>query len=359
MFKFSIVSSIALFAASIAAAQAPDLERMDIVMKSVPAGPVAKVRGVNIGRDEFVKFYTAELALLARRTGGQITMEDRVQLGLSCLRILVQHELLYQEAQSKGMRPSDAEVRKAWERERETLRDRIRRTSGVEASDEEVLQRAGYRSEAEVLKEVRRSLMIERMSRKILDDANYEVDESQVKSLYEKQQQGFGQPAQLHLQQVFISAERGKGPRARKAREDARMKAEEALQRLQTGQRFGAVVRQMSDGRNSETGGHMGPLPKDQFPPFMVEAVQALEPGQYTGVLESDFGYHIVRLVELVPGADADAGAAKKVIREYLRDKEGERIIGEHCEGLVKSPSELQIYLELEENLARISGETD
>ncbi len=30
-----------------AAAQAPDLERMDVVLKSVPDGPVAKVHGVS------------------------------------------------------------------------------------------------------------------------------------------------------------------------------------------------------------------------------------------------------------------------------------------------------------------------
>jgi len=45
--------------------QAPELERMDIVLKAVPNGPVARVNGAMIDAEEFKDLYIGELNRLA------------------------------------------------------------------------------------------------------------------------------------------------------------------------------------------------------------------------------------------------------------------------------------------------------
>ena len=52
-----------------AAGQAPDLDNMDLVLKSVPDGPVARVKGVSVSRGDFVRFYQMEVGAAMLATG--------------------------------------------------------------------------------------------------------------------------------------------------------------------------------------------------------------------------------------------------------------------------------------------------
>ena len=99
MIERIIAFSVALFIAPATYSQAPVLERMDIVLKSLPDGPVARVEGTSIGRQEFARLYEAELQRVSREGGLQdLPDEARAQLAMSALRMLVERALLYNEA---------------------------------------------------------------------------------------------------------------------------------------------------------------------------------------------------------------------------------------------------------------------
>lgn len=352
MRKAALFLAITMLSSAASVAQAPPLERMDIVLKSIPNGPVAKVRGVNVSREEFIRFYTGELARISMRKDAPLTVEARAELGLYCLRVLVQQELLYQEAQALGLRVTDQEIADAWKREKEELIARAERLKGEDVSEAELLEMTGYRDEQDVLKEVRRTLLIEKMAQKVLSEAEADIDESEIEAFYQSRKEGFARPDMLHLQQIFIRAEEGKSPRAIKDREDARMKADDVLKRVRSGQSFDGLVRQYSDGTRKNEGGHAGPLPLKAFPPFMVDAALKLQPGEVSDVLESELGYHIIKLVEFTPGEQAELKDAKGTIKRILQSREEEVIIAKHCESLLKDPEDLQIFVEIEKNLA-------
>ena len=64
-----------------AVAQAPDLSKMDIVLKSVPDGAVAKIGSHVISRDEFVRFYKNELRrIMAESRSNDMPDADRARL---------------------------------------------------------------------------------------------------------------------------------------------------------------------------------------------------------------------------------------------------------------------------------------
>lgn len=336
--------------------QAPDLEHMDIVLKSVPDGPVARVRGINIHPQVFIKLYLAETARFASLGETPAAAEACAELGRTCLRVLVQQELLFQEAQAKKLRVSEDEISEAWEVGRKKLHERAQRAKGSEVSDAELLAAAGYSSEAQVLKEVRRSLLIEKMARRIVKESIGAFGESDVKKFYEARKDEFIRPDTLHLQQIFVKAPMGKSPREKKAREDARMKVDDALDRVLAGQSFDGLVRQISDGKNAEEGGHAGPMPAKEFPPFMVEAALKQQPGEVSEVLESAFGFHIIRLVEFSRGRQANIEEATPFIRNILEDRQGQQIIAQYCEQLVSAPGELLVFLELDKNLAYLTN---
>lgn len=74
------------------------------------------------------------------------------------------------------------------------------------------------------------------------------------------------------------------------------------LLKLRSGQSFAALAKQYSqDKGSSDIGGDLGFFPRSVMP-IEIEAVAfALSPGQISGIVKTDFGYHIIEVVEKDP----------------------------------------------------------
>ena len=336
-----------VFAAGIALtafAQAPQLDKMDIVMKSVPDGPVARVNGVPIARAEFARLYTMEL-LRADQLSGDKGVPDglRVQLGLRTLGNLIQQELLYQDAVKRGIQVTPAEVEERWKKQMTQYQK-----DGKQLSEPEVLQTLGVKDRQHVLGEVKRMLLVEKSYEYIIEQSPLKADEAAMRERYDAQKAFMVQPETLHLRQIFI-----RGGETEQQRRDARARADEALKRIHAGQRFDAVVKEVSEAPGKEHGGEMGPAPAKDFPEFMLEAAMRLKPEQISPVIASEFGYHIIQLISLAPGREISFDEAKPALERLLLAEKSEELINNYSDTLLNDPqNEVLVYLELEKNLA-------
>ena len=74
-------------------------------------------------------------------------------------------------------------------------------------------------------------------------------------------------------------------------------KAQEALNKLNEGEDFSALVLQYSDdGGTKEQGGNLGMLAKSQLPGALGDAVFAMNINEVSELVRTDFGFHIVQL---------------------------------------------------------------
>ncbi|MFN2108786.1 MAG: peptidylprolyl isomerase [Anaerolineae bacterium] len=105
---------------------------------------------------------------------------------------------------------------------------------------------------------------------------------------------------------------------------DSEEEARQILSQLQAGGDFVSLARTYSqDTSTRDTGGDLGFFPRGILTSPEVEAAAfALEPGQFSDVVQSSMGYHIVQLVERVPDMEIDPENLRllreKASREWL-----------------------------------------
>jgi peptidyl-prolyl cis-trans isomerase SurA len=102
---------------------------------------------------------------------------------------------------------------------------------------------------------------------------------------------------EVRARHIFISAPDGATPERLKA---AEAKAHEALRRVQAGETFAKVARDLSDGPTAREGGDMGYFKRGQLQSALENAAFSLQPGQISGLIRTTGehgGWHIL-LVE-------------------------------------------------------------
>jgi len=334
--------------------QAPDLKRMDLVLRSVPDGPVAKVNGQNISREEYVGLYQSELAAaMVRSRTSDIADRQRLDAGIRALVLLVQRELLYQEALKRKFQIDQKELDERWAAELERLKKATPENKDKEPTEEEILRLAGATRE-QAIAEFRKALLVEKAREEIAKENKAEVADKDIAQFFNENKEAFKRPDALHLKQVFLNARQAAGAPGADPQNKAKAREaiENALKRIQAGERFEAVAKEVSQAPDREKGGDMGLMPTAALPPFLVEAAGAMRPGEVSGILESEWGYHVIKLIEAVPGADASLEKAKPTIRRMLLAQKTNDAVDEFCRKLMDEPGCVEVYLQLDKTLA-------
>ncbi|MCP4639825.1 MAG: hypothetical protein GY851_05305 [bacterium] len=341
-----------LVAAGVTVAQAPDIDGMDIVLRSVPDGPVARVNGQMVDSGAFRDLYTGELTRFAQMNPGRpINDEARVALAFSTLRALLEQEVLRQSAVERGLTVSDEELEAGWERELAALQKALARGSDELPSESEVLEMAGANKDA-AMAELREALLIEKTREAIIDEAAIEVTDAEVAEWFEANKQQTRRPDMCHLQQIFIRFPQGRAATPDKIKA-ARDKAASAMKRLRSGETFEGVAKELTDHPEPirEKGGDIGTGPVMSLPEPLQKAVYEMQAGAIGEPIETTMGLYIMKLIEFVPGEEMTLETTSPRIRTLLMSRKGTRAVRAYCAEATGKESSVQVYLDLEKQL--------
>lgn len=201
---------------------------------------------------------------------------------------IVNDELQYQDAVSRGVAVTDTAVDRA-------VADAAARYPNRKAFTA-ALARAGA-APADFRREVRRALTIRKAFEQQVT-ARCSVGRAEAREYYARNPERFVEPERLHVQAITVGVDPSAGPNGWTA---GRAKADDVLRQLNAGAGFDELARKYSTDPAAAKGGDMGLLHRGSLSQAFEAAAATLEVGEPSPVVETIYGYHIIRIVEILP----------------------------------------------------------
>jgi len=108
--------------------------------------------------------------------------------------------------------------------------------------------------------------------------------------------------------------------RARHILVDSRAEAEVVLKNLEEGEDFATLAEELSnDPGSAELGGDLGWFARGQMVPEFEEVAFSLEPGEFSAVVETQFGFHIILVEERDEERELDAAMLNQRMTEAFQ----------------------------------------
>jgi len=137
-----------------------------------------------------------------------------------------------------------------------------------------------------------------------------------VTDFYQKNQDKFQQGARVRASHILIAVPETADAAAK---QQAKTKAEAVLKDLKGGKDFAAAAKESSqDPGSAPSGGDLGFFEQGQMVPPFEQAAFALKPGAMSELVESPFGFHIIKVAEKQDARVVPLEEAKPKIDEFL-----------------------------------------
>ena len=214
---------------------------------------------------------------------------------------LIDAEMLVQKAVVEKVEVVDGDVLPDVETQLKKIRDQFK-------SDQEfrtALAGAGFGTPEEYRKTLIEAAKRQAVQRKLIDKMKGDgklvravVSEADVFEMYERNRTTLPKrPAQVTFRQIVISPSPSVAAKAR-----AKVKIDSLLIEIQRGGNFELIAKRESmDPSNKETGGDLGWNRRGIMVPEFDRMMFALPPGVISPVIETNFGYHIIRVDKVQP----------------------------------------------------------
>lgn len=147
----------------------------------------------------------------------------------------------------------------------------------------------------------------------------------EIKQYYEEHKGDYTAPEQRHAAHILIAVSAKASEAEKKA---ARAKAESILQQVkQSPGKFADLAKENSDDPGSKAkGGDLGFFVRGMMLKPFEDAAFGLKPGEISGVVQTDFGFHIIKLLEAKGGGVTPLDEVKADITKKIKmQKAGEK----------------------------------
>ncbi|MCX7846936.1 MAG: peptidylprolyl isomerase [bacterium] len=193
------------------------------------------------------------------------------------------------------------------------------RVLGVAAEGEDFTGEPGY--EEELAEAVRQVKMRYYYARHV--SGGVKVSEEEIRRYYEDHQRDYTIPERVRVRHILVEVKRGAHPAEVS---NAYERAVGLRQRVLEGEDFAVVAMRESSCPSRAQGGDLGYVERGQLVPEVERVAFKLRGNEVSGVVRSEFGYHIVQVTDRVAGRRRGLEEVREEIRDRLvQERERER----------------------------------
>jgi len=158
--------------------------------------------------------------------------------------------------------------------------------------------------------------------------AQVKVDETEVKAWYESHKDRYVQPEERRASHILISTEGGAD------KEKAKATAETVLKEVQAAPaKFGELATKYSqDSGSAQNGGDLGFFGRGMMDKAFEEAAFKLADGEISALVQTDYGYHIIKLTGIKAGSQRPLDAVRADIESELKNQAATRKFADAAE---------------------------
>ena len=151
------------------------------------------------------------------------------------------------------------------------------------------------------------------------------VTEKEAKAYYDKNPDLFKSPEQIKARHILIQVPKESSDEEKKKLKE---KAEEVLKKVKAGEDFTKLAAEFSDDSGTKSkGGDLGSFSKGSMVPAFEQAAFALKAGEVSDLVETEFGFHVIKVDEKKEAVSEPFPAIKeKVTKQALREKQEAKV---------------------------------
>jgi parvulin-like peptidyl-prolyl isomerase len=167
-----------------------------------------------------------------------------------------------------------------------------------------------------------------------------EVTDEEISRTYNNNLDKFTQPESVRARHILIKADENATEEEKAA---ALEKIKTIRDQLAEGADFASLATQKSEGPSAGNGGDLGYFSADKMVPSFSNAAFALEPGEISGIVETRFGYHIIKLEDRREPWLPTLEQVKEQLKPQLEQQKAQYVFQEYVQD-IQSKADITIY---------------
>jgi peptidyl-prolyl cis-trans isomerase C len=288
---------------------------------------IAKVNG------ESIESWELESAVKqAEQRAGPVPPDKRDMVYRSVLDELVGLHMLSQESRARKFEVADADL--------DTQMAAIRQNFPTEEAYQQ-----GLMLRSLTVEHLRAQTRMGMQAQKLIEqevNAKVAVQDADVDAFYKQNIDRFKEGESIHASHILISAPENAEPKTKDA---ARAKAQQILKDIKAGKDFATLAKaQSQDPGSAEKGGDLGFFPKGAMTPTFETAAFQLKIGAVSNVVETPFGFHIIKVLEKRAARTVPLAEAGPQIKDYLTEGQRQSKLQQFIDQ-IKAKSKIQVLV--------------
>lgn len=300
-------------------------------VKAVPAElpeVIARINGEVVKRDEL----QVAVRTLEQRAGAPVPPDQRDTVYRQVLDRLVGYRLLVQETRARKLSAPPWEVDK-----------RVSEIKGqfpTEQAFTDMLRQRGLTLEKLRL-EAGETIAVNAMLEKEFENAIVSSD-ADIQKFYAENKPRFQEQESVRASHILIRAEQtADAP----TKANARAVVEDLERQIKKGAVFADLAKKHSqDPGSAPGGGDLGFFARGQMVPAFDKAAFSTKPGKVSAIVETPFGFHLIKVAETKPARALGFEEVKGQIAEYLKQQVREQK-SEAFVGRLKAKSKVEVLI--------------